>query len=121
MSNHIVKESAIDHFLLKTGKWEGFGTIIILQTGAAIHFTLDWKVRVLENGTIEIAQVTCLTETEECWQSTHFIKDIQDNKFLAELYNPLYGNFHGNGMLSQSEISWRLYDEEERTVCCINQ
>lgn len=116
MRQSVIKESTTDAFLFSPGSWKGAGTILILQTGAAIHFTLDWRMGGLKDRRVEIEQRTCLMETGECWESQHVIRDVHDGQFIAELHNPLYGEFHGDGLYTDKEISWRLYDVEERIV-----
>jgi hypothetical protein len=116
MRNSVAKDITTHEFIFYPGHWQGSGTILILQTGAAIHFTLDWKMSGLANGKVEIEQRTCLVETGECWESIHVMKEISDGRFGAELHNPLYGEFHGDGLYTDREISWRLFDKEERIV-----
>lgn len=116
MKQNVAKQFKTDDFLFMPGNWKGAGTILILQTGAAIHFTLDWKMSGLVNGRVEIDQRTCLSETDECWKSLHVIRDIGEGRFITELHNPIYGEFHGDGLYNENEISWRLFDVEERIV-----
>ncbi len=119
MTNSSNKESPrIIHedFLFKEGFWKGIGTVIIQQTGATLHFVMSKKLEVKKNGDIVINQEIDLPEIEESWKSNFDITDIEDDSFAVSIKSKNIGSVEGDGILTATDITWKLYDDKEKLL-----
>ena len=71
--------------------WEGEGSIIILQTGATIHFTITNTFQKEAEGFLKMLQEVRLQEINERWL-THFeFCKFRENQFEVNLSNDSAG------------------------------
>lgn len=112
--NHLTE----DHpdFLYKDGNWNGFGTVIIFQTGAVLHFNMTQKIELQDDHSLKISESAKFQESEETWDTIFQIHFKKDNKFLIELNNITLGHLKGEGMITKSDVYWKIYDEEGNTI-----
>lgn len=109
----MVKALAHRHRLIfEPGKWQSKGSMIILKTAALVHFEILWDISPVRNGSITCYQQARLLENEESWQSQLTFYDIEQNSFSMILASPLNGRFAGKGIITDTDICWKLYDED---------
>lgn len=112
--NHLTQNHP--EFLYKDGNWVGFGTVIIFQTGALLHFDMTQKIELQDDHSLRISESVRFQESEETWDTEFQIYFKEDNKFLIELDNITLGHLKGEGMITKSDVYWKICDEEGNTI-----
>ncbi len=96
--------------------WKGRGTIIILQTGAVIHFDVTKTLQEKKEGVITMTQQVNLKEVNERWSTQFKFHQFEKEQFDVELFNESVGHIHGDGYYNDSDVSWKVYDEKQHII-----
>lgn len=96
--------------------WKGEGTIMILQTGAVIHFDVTKKLHEKSDGIIMMTQQINLKEINERWSTQIKFHQFEREQFDVELFNESVGHLHGDGYYNDSDVSWKVYDEKQQII-----
>lgn len=113
-NNHLIEDHP--EFLYQDGIWNGFGTVIIFQTGALLHFNMTQKIEPQNDGSLNISESVKFQESDETWDTLFQIHFKADNKFFIELDNITLGRLKGEGMITKSDVYWKICDEEGNTI-----
>jgi hypothetical protein len=106
-----------DNIVFFDGKaWKGEGTIIILQTGAALHFDIIKTLSEERDGVINMTQQVSLKEINERWCTEFTFHRFEHEQFEVKLHNDSVGHLQGDGYYNDSDISWKIYDENNRII-----
>ncbi|MEM1283704.1 MAG: hypothetical protein AAGG81_09155 [Chlamydiota bacterium] len=96
--------------------WRGHGTMIILQTGAVIHFDMTKTLQEKKEGVIIMTQQVNLKEINERWSTQFKFHQFENEQFDVELHNDTVGHIHGDGYYNDSDVSWKIYDEQHSII-----
>lgn len=96
--------------------WKGQGTIVILETGAVIHFDIKKTLREENEGVIIMNQEISLKEINERWTTRFQFQKFEKEQFDIELFNESVGDILGDGYYNDSDVSWKIYNEQQQII-----
>lgn len=106
----------LENFDFFKGLWNGKGSIIILQTGATLHFKLKKIINPIENDKICIKQSIEIQEIKEVWDLNFIIENFENNRFSIQLNSNKLSNLKGDGAYHNNDIDWKFYDAEGKIL-----
>lgn len=111
-----IDKNMLKNFDFFTGIWKGFGSVIILQTGATLHFNLKKIIDPMKNDRISVKQFIEIQEIKELWNLDFSIYNFENNRFSIELISSKFPILHGDGALHNNDIDWKFYDDEGKIL-----
>lgn len=109
-------QSSKNRLLFDCNHWTGEGSIIILQTGATLHFDMNKTLEKRKNDTYLMSQEINIREISETWKTEFEFFEFVDGQFKVKLTNDSVGSLYGDGYFNDTDISWKIYDEKERII-----
>lgn len=114
VSSH--QNSIHQDFLFSNFDWEGLGSIIILQTGATLHYKILQSFSGSVEDRIKLTQKIELSEGGESWEVLFEFHHFDNNRFLVDLYSEPVGQLSGEGFFHDRDLTWKIYDNDGKII-----
>lgn len=100
------------HFLLEPGIWLGEGKVAVVSHDNEIKFYTRWRVEEKRGGKIIAVQEVELAKGEDKTVNTFMLSQINDENFLMQLQNDLFGQVFGKGIINDKSIAWEFHGKD---------
>jgi len=104
------------HFIFQPGTWSAEGTIVVLQTGAAIHFDMLLDCKGINQNCATITQSITIKETQETLVSQLECSHIENETFSVSLHHPVHGLLNGEGFYDENNLTWTLINNDGKYI-----